>query len=261
MTPCAKPEITDRKTGTRRQLDHGGPHVADRRHDARRPAGSTTFILGPSPQPPRCRSTPGDRSEMVNTGPSALLATEKDASEPGQPPHPTGSAAATGSSTPSSDRAPPPPCRKQATRVPPPWASLPPRDRSRSRRPSKAQTPTPIRRTAAAPDAPEKLPCHGARPHHAPARRRRPAPILRARGRGGLPCRRRQPDFVRLCPRAAGEEEGEVGRWGKVAARVSPPVASRGRERGFYLNLVVCQTNKIHMLNYFWPSQGRRAGE
>ena len=43
MTQCAKPEITDGKTGTRRQPDHGGPHVADRQHGARRPAGSTTL--------------------------------------------------------------------------------------------------------------------------------------------------------------------------------------------------------------------------
>nr|UBY07023.1 NBS-LRR disease resistance protein [Dasypyrum villosum] len=105
---------------------------------------------------------------------------------------------------------------------PVPSTSLPPRDRGRSCRPSKAHTTAPIRHAAAAAGAPEEPPRHGAGPHHTPARSSRPAPIHRVRGRGGLPCRRRRPGFARPRPGAAGEEKERWGGRRLAAARVFP---------------------------------------
>nr|UBY07618.1 NBS-LRR disease resistance protein [Dasypyrum villosum] len=124
---------------------------------------------------------------------------------------------------------PPPPAPKTGPQIPQgepgdpvPSTSLPPRDRGRSCRPSKAHTTAPIRHAAAAAGAPEEPPRHGAGPHHTPARRSRPAPIHRVRGRGGLPCRRRRPGFARPRPGAAGEEKERWGGRRLAAARVFP---------------------------------------
>lgn len=134
---------------------------------------------------------------------------------------------------------PPPPAPKTGPQIPQgepgdpvPSTSLPPRDRGRSRRPSKAQTTAPIRHAAAAPGAPEEPPRHGARPHHTPARRSRPAPIHRVRGRGCLPCRRRRPGFARPRPGAAGEERERWGGRRLAAARVFPSRRHAGTRGG-----------------------------